>query len=75
MIIRLSEHTVLTENKRKFIYRRGLKIVGKSSFLDLGVNGRTILNVILEEQRGECGLVLFTSEQRIVMAAFNCRVA
>jgi hypothetical protein len=37
------------EGKRKFIYGLGLKIVGKSIFLDLGVNGRTILNMILKE--------------------------
>jgi hypothetical protein len=37
------------EEKRKFIYGIGLKIVGKSIFLDLGVNGRTILNMISKE--------------------------
>jgi len=38
------------EEKRKLIYGLGLKIVGKSSFLDLDVNGRTILSMILNEQ-------------------------
>jgi hypothetical protein len=34
------------EEKRKFVYGLGLKMVGKSIFLDLGVNGRTVLNMI-----------------------------
>lgn len=38
------------EERRKFVYGLGLKLAGKGNFLDLGVNGRTILNVILEEQ-------------------------
>ena len=38
------------EEKRKLIYVLGLKIEGKSTFPDLGVNGRTILNLILKEE-------------------------
>jgi hypothetical protein len=37
------------EEKREFICGIGLKIVGNGSFLDLGVNGRTILYMILKE--------------------------